>query len=98
MGSETWCFLWMTGFDDSLGRQRRFAIIVGLPDVPRYGAERALLPPDGHEFVNKIRTFPEGYSKAMPSRRFVCSRTMKRGSSPRTRGPITTGVRGWARR
>jgi hypothetical protein len=57
----------MTGFNGSLGRQRRFAIIVGLPDVPRYAAARALLPPDGHEFVNKIRTFPEGYSKAMPS-------------------------------
>jgi hypothetical protein len=41
------------GFDGSLERQSPFAIGVGLPDVPRYAVERALLPPRAHEFVNK---------------------------------------------
>ena len=37
----------------SLGRRAPFAI-GPLPDAPRYAAGMALLPPDGHEFVNKI--------------------------------------------
>jgi hypothetical protein len=40
------------GLGGSLGYATGFAIGVGLPDATRYAAECALLPPDGHEFVN----------------------------------------------
>src|ERR1700692_4686838 len=43
------------GWMGSLGRWPLFAIGAGLPDVPKYAAGRHLLPPDGHEFVNKSR-------------------------------------------
>jgi hypothetical protein len=43
----------------SLKRQSPFAIGVGPSDVPKYAAGRALLLPDGHEFVNKNSGFQE---------------------------------------
>src|SRR5665213_1057416 len=53
-----WDFLWVIEggrFDGSLGRKAGFAIAVGLPDAPRYGAARTLLQRRTHEFVNKAR-------------------------------------------
>src|SRR5260370_24388902 len=47
------------GLKGSLERQSPGAIGAGLPDVPRYAAGRVLLPPDGHEFVNKCRGFQD---------------------------------------
>jgi hypothetical protein len=52
----------------SLKRQSPFAIGLGLPDVPRYAAGRALLPPKGHEFVNKIYVYPKRYLKGTAGR------------------------------
>jgi hypothetical protein len=46
--------LGVAGIDGSLERRWPLAIGLGLPDVSRYAAGRALLPPDAHEFVKKL--------------------------------------------
>src|SRR5216684_5371411 len=56
------------GWMGSLGRWPLFAIGAGLPDVPKYAAGRHLLPPDGHEFVNKSRRFRASARRAARAR------------------------------
>jgi hypothetical protein len=46
---------------------RPFAIGIGPPDVPRYAAGRPLLPPDAHEFVNKMAVVQGISAGAIPT-------------------------------
>jgi hypothetical protein len=55
MGYGTWGFLWGERIEAQFRAGAAVRNGVGLPDPARYAAGPVLLPPEGHEFVNKSR-------------------------------------------